>query len=200
MKTNHPSPIGAQREAQLQDLLARIGDVCGKRGILLKPFFDDAAQVGGGGGGAWGRCVGGGACVGWFVITQHLSSRTTLPTKTRPCDVRTQDDHSAKLYGHVTASQFKQCLNVKVGIRISDDEAALLADKFHHDDLPEVRTDRPVNSHRWLFTQHARLQLPVARDTKPPSLLSFCFLQLVNYVAFSQTVDPPMGAFEEMVQ
>jgi hypothetical protein len=43
-------------------------DICGKRGIMIKPFFDDAAQ----------------------------------------------DDHSTKLYGHVTHTQFKQCLSVKV--------------------------------------------------------------------------------------
>ncbi|GBF96228.1 hypothetical protein Rsub_08773 [Raphidocelis subcapitata] len=106
--------IGPEREARLAEVMARVSEICGKRGILIKPFFDDAAQ----------------------------------------------DDHSAKLYGHVTASQFKQCLNVKVGIRISDEEAELLAEKFHHEDLPE----------------------------------------LVNYVCFAHMVDPPMAAFEEMVQ
>ncbi|KAI8475036.1 MAG: flagellar associated protein [Monoraphidium minutum] len=106
--------IGPEKEAALAAVMARIGEACHKRGILLKPFFDDAAQ----------------------------------------------DDHSAKLYGHVTAPQFKQVLNVKVGIRVSDVEAVLLAEKFHHEDLTE----------------------------------------LVNYVAFSQTVDPQLGAFEDMVQ
>lgn len=31
-----------------------------------------------------------------------------------------------------------QVLNVKVGIRVSDAEAALLAQKFHHEDLTEA--------------------------------------------------------------
>lgn len=54
------------------------------------------------------------------------------------------------------------CANavLQVGIRVSDWEAALLEEKFHHEDLQE----------------------------------------LVNYVAFSHTVDPQMGAFEDMVQ
>jgi hypothetical protein len=30
-------------------------------------------------------------------------------------DDAAQDDHSTKLYGHVTHTQFKQCLSVKVG-------------------------------------------------------------------------------------
>lgn len=58
-----------EKEAALADITARITGICSRRGVLLKPFFDDAAQ----------------------------------------------DDHSAKLYGHVTHTQFKQCLNVKVG-------------------------------------------------------------------------------------
>ncbi len=46
--------------------------MCAKRGLLVKPFFDDASK----------------------------------------------DDHSAKLFGHVTASQFRQCINVKLGLRV----------------------------------------------------------------------------------
>ncbi|KIY94280.1 hypothetical protein MNEG_13681 [Monoraphidium neglectum] len=84
--------IGEAKEARLGEVMARISNTCDKRGILLKPFFDDAAA----------------------------------------------DDHSAKLYGHVTAPQFKQVLNVKVGIRVSDSEAQLLAEKFHHEDLTEL--------------------------------------------------------------
>lgn len=63
--------LGPEKEARVADIVARISEICGKRGVLIKPFFDDAAQ----------------------------------------------DDHSAKLYGHVTIPQFKQCLNVKVGQR-----------------------------------------------------------------------------------
>jgi hypothetical protein len=151
-----------------------------------------------------------------------LPSRTVLPaasptslactplpaTAPRPPPPPPQDDHSAKLYGHVTLPQFKRVLNVKarrrrglgagpgaegtgrsggggprgrattarpgpqrapslrgrgghacearghahappppplrrltpqVGIRVSEAEAALLADKFRHEDLGEVR-------------------------------------------------------------
>ncbi len=45
---------------------------CTKRGLLVKPFFDDAAR----------------------------------------------DDHSTKLFGHVTCSQFRQCISVKLGLRV----------------------------------------------------------------------------------
>jgi hypothetical protein len=62
--------LGHEKEGLVYDITQRISDVCGRRGVLLKPFFDDAAQ----------------------------------------------DDHSAKLYGHVTYAQFKQCLSVKVGV------------------------------------------------------------------------------------
>uniref|UniRef100_A0A383W0A7 Uncharacterized protein n=2 Tax=Tetradesmus obliquus TaxID=3088 RepID=A0A383W0A7_TETOB len=105
--------LGPEKEACLAELTARIADICGKRGIMIKPFFDDAAQ----------------------------------------------DDHSTKLYGHVTHTQFKQCLSVKVNIRITPDEAALLIEKYTHEDFPE----------------------------------------LVNYVAFSHTVDPPLERFETYI-
>jgi len=61
----------------------RVADICAKRGICLKPFFDDAAR----------------------------------------------DDGSVKLFGHVTAAQFQRCMNIMVGIRISQEEAAVLVDK-----------------------------------------------------------------------
>lgn len=32
-------------------------------------------------------------------------------------DDAAMDDHSAKLYGHVTHTQFKQCLSVKVSLQ-----------------------------------------------------------------------------------
>eukprot|EP00877_Chromochloris_zofingiensis_P005200 jgi/Chrzof1/14681/Cz09g11260.t1 len=105
--------LGPEKEARVADIVARISEICGKRGVLIKPFFDDAAQ----------------------------------------------DDHSAKLYGHVTIPQFKQCLNVKVGIRVSEEEGSLLAEKYYHEDYPE----------------------------------------LVNYVAFSHTVDPPVSLHEQYV-
>ncbi|GFR51960.1 hypothetical protein Agub_g14483 [Astrephomene gubernaculifera] len=61
------------------------------------------------------------------------------------------DDHSAKLFGHVTVPQFRQVLTTKLDWVVSDSEMALLVAKFRHDDKPEF----------------------------------------VNYIAFSNTVDPP---------
>jgi hypothetical protein len=55
--------------------------VCAKRGLLVKPFFDDAAK----------------------------------------------DDHSAKLFGHVTVSQFRQCINVKLGLRVGGQACGAVA-------------------------------------------------------------------------
>ena len=35
---------GPEKEARLAALVGRIGEICGKRGVMIKPFFDDAAQ------------------------------------------------------------------------------------------------------------------------------------------------------------
>lgn len=60
------------------------------------------------------------------------------------------DDHSAKLVGHVTIYQFRQCLNTKLDLKVTEEEAQALVKKFAHEDKPEF----------------------------------------VNYVAFSNTIDP----------
>lgn len=39
----------------------------------------------------------------------------------------------------ISAHNTQHTQRTQVGIRITDDEADLLAEKFHHDDLPEVR-------------------------------------------------------------
>mmetsp|Transcript_9410 Transcript_9410/g.20056 ORF Transcript_9410/g.20056 Transcript_9410/m.20056 type:complete len:228 (-) Transcript_9410:593-1276(-) len=64
------------------------------------------------------------------------------------------NDHSAKLYGHVTVPQFRQCLSTKLELYITEDEAKALVEKFANEDKPD----------------------------------------LVNYIAFSCTIDPPMQA------
>jgi hypothetical protein len=71
--------LGAAKEADVAHLIHKISQFCEKRGLVVKPYFDDAAQ----------------------------------------------DDNSSKLYGHVTATQFKQCLDVKLGLSISNSEASL---------------------------------------------------------------------------
>jgi hypothetical protein len=35
---------GPDKEARLAALTGRIAEICGKRGVMIKPFFDDAAQ------------------------------------------------------------------------------------------------------------------------------------------------------------
>eukprot|EP00983_Pelagomonas_calceolata_P005569 182259-Pelagomonas_calceolata.AAC.2 len=48
------------------------------------------------------------------------------------------DDHSVKLYGHVTISQFRQCISTKLDLHLTDHEAAVVVDKFRHEDKPEL--------------------------------------------------------------
>ncbi len=55
-------------QAKLQLITERLAELCSKRGVMFKSFFDDCAK----------------------------------------------GEHSAKVYGHVTVPQFKQCLSVKV--------------------------------------------------------------------------------------
>lgn len=94
------------KEAKLQLITERLAELCSKRGVMFKSFFDDCAK----------------------------------------------GEHSAKVYGHVTVPQFKQCLSVKACIRLSEEECAILVEKYFHDDFPE----------------------------------------LVNYIALSHIVDPPL--------
>ncbi|PNW87645.1 hypothetical protein CHLRE_02g142126v5 [Chlamydomonas reinhardtii] len=52
-------------------------------------------------------------------------------------DDAARDDHSAKLFGHVTLPQFRQVLTTKLDWVVSDPEVSLLAAKFLHEDKPE---------------------------------------------------------------
>ncbi|KAG2483950.1 hypothetical protein HYH03_017196 [Edaphochlamys debaryana] len=52
-------------------------------------------------------------------------------------DDAASDDNSAKLFGHVTAPQFRQVLTTKLDWVVSDEESALLVSKFRHEDKPE---------------------------------------------------------------
>jgi hypothetical protein len=72
--------LGAAKEAEVSDIIHKISSFCEKRGLVVKPYFDDAAQ----------------------------------------------DDNSSKLYGHVTHTQFKQCLDVKLGLNISASQVTRL--------------------------------------------------------------------------
>mmetsp|Transcript_34539 Transcript_34539/g.87319 ORF Transcript_34539/g.87319 Transcript_34539/m.87319 type:complete len:240 (-) Transcript_34539:392-1111(-) len=47
------------------------------------------------------------------------------------------DDHSAKLYGHVTIPQFRQCLSTKLELQITEAEAKVIVRKFANEDKPE---------------------------------------------------------------
>lgn len=97
-------------DGQVNDTLLGIAEVCKRKGILVKPMFDDAAS----------------------------------------------DNNSSKLVGHVTKHQFLQCLNVKLGLELPEKETQLVMNKFIHEDYPEM----------------------------------------VNYIAFSNTVDPPEEPFD----
>lgn len=66
-------------------------------------------------------------------------------------DDAAMDDHSAKLFGHVTIPQFRQVMSTKLDWTVSDLEFKLIVEKFRNEDKPEF----------------------------------------VNYIAFSNTVDPP---------
>lgn len=53
-------------------------------------------------------------------------------------DDAAQDDHSTKLYGHVTTTQFRQCLSTKLQMHLSEQELAIVINKFVHEDKPEL--------------------------------------------------------------
>jgi len=53
-------------------------------------------------------------------------------------DDAAQDDHSTKLYGHVTMTQFRQCISTKLQLHLTDHEAAVVINKFSHEDKPEL--------------------------------------------------------------
>ncbi|KAF5836110.1 flagellar associated protein [Dunaliella salina] len=48
------------------------------------------------------------------------------------------DDNSVKLYGHVTIAQFRQCISTKLDLHLTDHEAAIVVNKFRHEDKPEL--------------------------------------------------------------
>ncbi|GMH42114.1 hypothetical protein BSKO_10033 [Bryopsis sp. KO-2023] len=100
----------AAEDDHVHDILFNISDICKKKGILVKPMFDDAAG----------------------------------------------DNNSSKLVGHVTKTQFAQCLNVKLGLKLSEEDVRLVVQKYLHDDYAEM----------------------------------------VNYIAFANTVDPPEEPFD----
>lgn len=97
-------------DVRVNGVLSRIAEFCKRRGILVKPMFDDAAS----------------------------------------------DNNSSKLVGHVTKHQFMQCLNVKLGLELLQAEAELVVKKHLHED----------------------------------------YLEMVNYIAFANTVDPPDEPFD----
>ena len=47
------------------------------------------------------------------------------------------DDHSVKMYGHVTIPQFRQCLSTKLQLHITEAEAKVIVKKFGNEDKPE---------------------------------------------------------------
>eukprot|EP01026_Neomeris_dumetosa_P000307 TRINITY_DN10078_c0_g1_i1.p1 TRINITY_DN10078_c0_g1~~TRINITY_DN10078_c0_g1_i1.p1 ORF type:complete len:254 (-),score=36.53 TRINITY_DN10078_c0_g1_i1:80-841(-) len=102
--------IGDDLEIDAEEVISRVREYCQKRGILVKPFFDDACR----------------------------------------------NNNSVKLVGHVTPQQFRQALNVKIGIELSEKEMQLLIEKFFNDEYGDI----------------------------------------VNYVAFSNMVDPAEGAYD----
>lgn len=96
---------------------------------------------------------------------------------------------------------------------MSDAEAALLAEKFHHEDLTEVGggveggacTARAGQGSACLlqgrtYRLGALLRGPAAQRSPSLCPLPSARPQLVNYVAFAAMVDPRMDAFDEMVQ
>lgn len=52
-------------------------------------------------------------------------------------DDAARDDHSAKLFGHVTGPQFRQVLTTKLDWVVATEESALLIEKFKNEDKPE---------------------------------------------------------------
>ncbi|MEW5298969.1 MAG: hypothetical protein WDW38_004881 [Sanguina aurantia] len=52
-------------------------------------------------------------------------------------DDAASNDHSAKMYGHVTVPQFRQCLGTKLDLLVTEKEVMLLVGKFCHEDKPE---------------------------------------------------------------
>lgn len=52
-------------------------------------------------------------------------------------DDAAHNDHSAKLFGHVTIPQFRQTMSTKLDWRVSEEESKLLVEKFKNEDKPE---------------------------------------------------------------
>jgi hypothetical protein len=186
--------IGEAKEARLGEVMARISNTCDKRGILLKPFFDDAAAVRvqdaaqgparvcartlcctARGGAAEGKvscrrslgakrppaAEGPSACdaapaarkpIPWPLALLAAASTERRLARVSAC---AQDDHSAKLYGHVTAPQFKQVLNVKVGPDQNTHAIRLFKDSRHHG----VRTGVGAERALWPKERPGRLGL-----------------------------------------
>ncbi len=83
------------------------------------------------------------------VITRQLTTPFPCPPPPSPpppssplapqafFDDAARDDHSAKLFGHVTGPQFRQVLTTKLDWVVANEESALLIEKFKHEDKPE---------------------------------------------------------------
>jgi hypothetical protein len=136
--TNHNSTLDPEKEAALAALLGRIAEHARKRGVLLKPPFDDAARS------AHSTSVYGHVTRAQFAATldvkvqreggwrvrpeQKMFSSTNSRTRL-PCPLNNKTTHTMKQ----TTTTLKQ-----VGFRLARGEAALLAEKFCHDDTPEL--------------------------------------------------------------
>jgi len=81
---------------------------------------------------------------------QDIVARRGTPVKPF-FDDAAADNNSAKLFGHVTLSQFRQCLSTKLDLEVTEPEVTVFHKKFQNEDKPEF----------------------------------------VNYIAFSNTIDPP---------
>lgn len=85
-------------------------------------------------------------------------------------DDAASDDHSTKMYGHVTISQFRQCLSTKLLLHVTEQEAAVIVKKFAHEDKPELVnyiafSNTIDNPDKWVAggRVHLLVHLPVAR-------------------------------------
>ncbi|KAG1674131.1 hypothetical protein FOA52_015761 [Chlamydomonas sp. UWO 241] len=67
---------------------------------------------------------------------KSIISRRGTPVKPF-FDDAASDNNSSKLYGHVTLSQFRQCLSTKLDLEVTETEAKVFHKKFGHEDKPE---------------------------------------------------------------
>jgi hypothetical protein len=53
-------------------------------------------------------------------------------------DDAAHDDHSSKMFGHVTIPQFRQVLSTKLDLLVTEQEAKIIVLKFANEDKPEM--------------------------------------------------------------